>query len=103
MADGLDNNTLKLLMDSYREQVQLNTKLLERQERFIDRLDNSTHNLIEAINAQTTGLQANLAKGITGMCDRMSEEHGQINLRIYAAIGGMVSILVTLLTIWITQ
>lgn len=101
MADGIDKDQLRLLMDNYKEQIQLNTKLLERQARFFDSLDRSTHDLIEAINAQTVGLQSVLSVGIAGLGEKMTEEHGDINLRIYVALGGMLSLLVTLVTLWV--
>lgn len=101
MENGLDTNQLRLLMDNYKEQIQLNTRLLERQERFIDSLDRSTHELIKAINDQTTGLQSTLSVGIAGLSEKITEEHGDINLRIYVALGGMVSLLVTLVTLWL--
>lgn len=97
------DDSLMLLMDSYREQIQLNTKLLERQERMFDRLDSSTIKLTEAINAQTMGFQSMLSTKISELGDGLTKEHGDINLRVYAALGGMVSILVTLIAIWITQ
>lgn len=99
----MEDDKLKLLMDSYREQIQLNTRLLERQERFIDRLDASTHELVEAINAQTTGLQSTLTTGLATVKGQLSGEHGNINMRIYVALGGMVSILITLIAIWMAQ
>lgn len=100
MAAEIDDNGLRLLMDSYREQIQLNTKLLERQERFIENLDKSTQELVRAIDTQTKGLQNALSLGFAGLSEKNSKEHGDINIRIYVALGGMVSILVTLITLW---
>lgn len=99
----MESEQLELLMNSYKEQIQLNTKLLERQERFMDRLDHSTQQLIEAINAQTTGLQSTLDSGLSSLGRDITTEHGDINLRIYVALGGMVTILLTLITIWVTK
>lgn len=96
----MDDSQLKLLMDSYKEQVQLNTKLLERQERFLDSLDSSTKQLIEAINAQTTGLQSTLSLGLSTLSEKITRDHGAISLRLYVALGGMISILITLISLW---
>lgn len=103
MPDGIDKDQLRLLMDNYKEQIQLNTKLLERQTRFIDNLDKSTHDLIEAINAQTVGLQDSFRVGIAELGSKMTEEHGNISLRVYVAMGGMVSILATIVALWVTK
>lgn len=103
MVDGIDKDQLRLLLDNYREQIQLNTKLLERQERFIDNLDRSTHDLIEAIHVQTAGLQSTLNVGMAGLGEKMTEEHSDINLRIYVALGGMLSLLVTMVALWVMK
>lgn len=103
MPDTIDNDKLKLMMENYKEQIQLNTKLLERQERFIDNLDESTKRLIEAINAQTTGLQNTLSLGLITLSEKITQDHSGITLRIYVALGGMISILITLLSIWLTK
>ena len=103
MPDGIDKNQLQLLLDNYKEQIQLNTKLLERQERFIDRLDGSTQELIEAINAQTVGLHSKLSSSVSVLSEKMTEEHGDINLRIYVALGGMLSLLATIVTLWVVK
>lgn len=99
----MDDDKLKLMMESYREQIQLNTKLLERQERFVTRLDESTQRLIEAINAQTTNFYDTLARSLAEMGTTITRDHAGIMLRLYIALGGMVSIIVTLLGLWITK
>ena len=99
----MDDNQLKLLMDSYREQISLNTKLLERQERFITRLDESTQRLIEAINNQTHGFYDTLSKSVSELSSSITKDHAGITLRIYVALGGMISIMITLLSIWMIK
>jgi cysteinyl-tRNA synthetase len=99
----MDDEKLKLLMDSYREQIQLNTKLLERQEGFLNSLDRSTRQLIEAINAQTTGLQTSITLGVTELSKQMTQDHGAISLKVYVALGGMISILATLISLWVIK
>jgi hypothetical protein len=103
MPDGIDNDKLKAMMESYREQIQLNTKLLERQERFIDSLDGSTKRLIEAINSQTASLNSVLSQGLVSLSEKITRDHSGITLRIYVALGGMISILITLISIWMTK
>ena len=100
MGSELDTEQLLLLMQSYKEQVQLNTRLLERQERFIDNLDKSTQQLVEAINTQTKGLSDMFSTGLAQLSQKMTEDHGGLNIRIYVALVGMVSILATLITLW---
>jgi len=101
MGDGIDKNQLELLMDSYRQQIELNTKLLERQSQFVERLDNSTKALVEAIHTQTESVQSVIATGIAQLGQKITEEHGAISLRIYIALGGMVSLLATLIAMWV--
>lgn len=99
----MDNEQLKLLMDSYKQQVELNTKLLERQKWFIERLDESTQRLVEAIHAQTSGLQSTVETGIAQLGQKITEEHGGLNIRIYVALGGMISILATLIALLVMR
>jgi len=84
----LSQNDLTLLLGSYKEQIQMNTKLLERQNNLVDRLEHATGELIGAINTQTAELTC-----------RMVKDHAGIRNRIYVALVGMVSILLVLLTL----
>lgn len=99
----MDDDKLKAMMDSYKEQIALNTRLLERQERFIGQLDDSTKKLIEAINIQTTGLQNAFSQGFLTLKEQITRDHAGHTIRIYMALGGMISILVTLLSLWMTK
>lgn len=103
MPPGIDKDQLQLLMESYKEQVQLNTKLLERQAQFLDNLDQSTQKLIEAINSQTEAVHSTLEVGFATMGQKITEEHGGLSLRLYVAMGGMLSIIATLIAMWITK
>ena len=84
----LNQNDLTLLLNSYKEQIQMNTKLLERQNNLVDRLEHATGELIGAISNQTLELTS-----------RMVKDHASIKNKIYVALVGMVSILLVLLTI----
>lgn len=101
MGDGIDTTQLELLMDNYRKQIQLNTQLLERQSQFIDRLDRSTQSLVDAIHTQTESTHSVISTGLAQLGQKITEEHGHISIRVYIALGGMVSILTTLITMWI--
>ena len=71
----MGDEQLKLLMSSYKEQIELNTKLMERQKWFLESLEGSTQRLIEAIHAQTSGLQGTMETGIAQLGQKMTEEH----------------------------
>ena len=82
----ITQNDLTLLLNSYKDQVEMNTKLLERQNNLVNRLEHATTELIGAINTQTSELTV-----------RMTKDHSSIKNRIYIALVGMVSILLTLI------
>lgn len=87
LVPNINQNDLTLLLNSYRDQVQINTKLLERQNNLIDRLEHATGELISAISNQTLEITT-----------RMIKDHTSIKNKIYIALIGMVSILLALLT-----
>jgi hypothetical protein len=99
----MGDEQLKMLMENYKSQVELNTKLLEQQKWFLTRLEESTNRLVEAIHAQTTGIQGSIEAETARLGQKMTEEHGGLSIRIYLALGGMVSILATLITLWVVK
>lgn len=99
----MTDDQLKILMDVYRDRSILDTKLLERQSHFIESLDRSTKRLIEAIDSQTESVHSTLTAGLAAMGQKITEEHGSLSLRLYIAMGGMISIIATLIAMWVTK
>jgi hypothetical protein len=73
---------LTLLLTSYKDQIEMNGKLLDKQNKLIDRLEVMTEKVISKIGEQTLTL---------------SGEHYSIKGRINVALVGMVSVILTLL------
>jgi cysteinyl-tRNA synthetase len=99
----MGDEQLKMLMENYKSQVELNTKLLEQQKWFLTRLEESTNRLVEAIHAQTTGIQGSIEIETSRLGQKMTEDHGGLRIQIYVALVGMVSILATLITLWVVK
>jgi hypothetical protein len=126
MEDKLSKNDLFILMESYKNNIQLNTTLLEQQKQllimntsaidkqkeFCETLDKFIQNVIscsEKINenhSKLTKLVEDKTNTIsnqitTGIADS-KVEHSGLRLRIYMAMIGMVGIIISLISLAMT-
>ena len=101
---------LKLLMDSYKNTIELNTTLLNHQETLIDQqaalLTQSKESykkleeLVGKIGEHNTATQVLHTDFKTGMSDKRVEEtkeHNKISIKLYGVIGSLVLLLGTVL------
>jgi drug/metabolite transporter superfamily protein YnfA len=125
-GDKLSKNDLYILMESYKNNIQLNTTLLEQQKQLIVMINQSVdkqkvlcENLdqfIQNLTTCSTKLEENHSK-LIGLIESKtnsignqltvtssinSVEHEKITNKIYAAWGGMVLIVISLITLAVT-
>jgi len=126
MEDKLSKNDLFILMESYKNNIQLNTTLLEQQKQllimnasaidkqkeFCETLDRFIQNVTscsEKMNVNYTKLTKliedksnTITSQITNGCADSKVEHSGIRLRIYMAMIGMGGIIISLISLAIT-
>jgi hypothetical protein len=90
---GLDRDDLFLLLESYRNTIELNTTLLERQEILNSRIEKVLSEVIKictsqsAIAAEVGKLPTQIQILIDTMRTAESKEHNDLKLQLYAAFG----------------
>ena len=126
MEDKLSKNDLFILMESYKNNIQLNTTLLEQQKQliimntsaidkqkeFCETLDRFIQNITscsEKMNENYTKLTKliedksnTITSQITNGCADSKVEHSGIRLRIYMAMIGMGGIIISLISLAMT-
>jgi hypothetical protein len=126
MEDKLSKNDLFILMESYKNNIQLNTTLLEQQKQllimnasaidkqkeFCETLDRFIQNVTscsEKMNVNYTKLTKliedksnTITSQITNGCADSKVEHSGIRLRIYMAMIGMGGIIISLISLAMT-
>jgi hypothetical protein len=122
--DNLSKQDLYILMESYKNNIQLNTTLLEQQKQLIilndqsmnkqqelcndiDKLIEKVTTCLEIIQTNQTKLEENQEKlkenqeklnlDIISFSSNSKLEHGKIVNRIYLALGGMVTIIISVI------
>jgi hypothetical protein len=117
---GLDRDDLFLLLESYRNTIELNTTLLERQESLnagleriltelvslcgstagiaadIGKIPGSVRDICDALCTATTGRVDTIEKTIHANRREEVDEHNRHTLRIYAAFGVLAAIVLAL-------
>ena len=120
--DQLSKNDLYILMESYKNNIQLNTTLLEQQkqllimtnesidkqkdlcltlDKFIENLTNCSKRMDDNHNAIMNRL-SNVNTQVTTTSATNSVEHSKITNRIYVAFGGMVLIILAVIDLAMT-
>lgn len=120
---GLDRDDLFLLMESYRNTIELNTTLLERQDTLNQGLERVLHEIGNVCSHQM-GLTAEigklprefrdlidaLSKGTATLCDELKKtiegnrkdeaaEHSKHTVRMYGAFAALTTIIISLIGI----
>ncbi len=128
MADELSKNDLFILMESYKNNIQLNTTILEQQkqililndqfidkqkdlcnsvEELVDRLGECSKTLSENHNILTNSIQQMSLK-ITSSLETISNNlkldtskmSSSLSNKIYFAMGGMITIIISLISLF---
>lgn len=105
--DGLNRDDLVLLMDSYKKQVEVNTQIQNAQSHLLSKM-----NMIIDIQKRTCEIveesSSSFSKGLNLLVDRMSRDrvdnvrdHSAIKNRIYISMIGMVTIIATLIALFV--
>lgn len=135
MADELNKQDLFILMESYKNNIQLNTTILEQQKQIlilndqfiekqrdlcksvdelIDRLSNCSKVLAEnhtfltnsikdmsnSINYSLSTMSQDLKIEAANSHAKLSVDHSKLGTKIYVAMGGMIGIIVSLITLF---
>lgn len=91
---GLDREDLFLLMESYRNTIELNTTLLERQDALTQILERIA-NEVETVKIN----QADIKKTVDGNRKDETAEHSRHTIRLYAAFAALTTIILALIGI----
>lgn len=112
--DQLSKNDLYILMESYKNNIQLNTTLLEQQKQLMvmndsaiqkqkdlcDTLDTFITNITncsQKILENNTAILKKIEERTTALSNQVSLEHEKIHNKLYVALLGMVGIVISVL------
>jgi len=137
MGDELSKQDLFILMDSYKNNIQLNTTILEQQrqilimndnfiekqkdlcdsvDNLVDRLSECSKILIDnhvVLNSSITHMETSIRTTLETMvnklliesntnCAKLTLDHSKLSNKIYIAMGGMVTIILSIIGLMIT-